>query len=98
MAEEAFHSTQLRGWLERMQAGDGSARDELLRAVGGRLERLARQMLRGFPNVKHWADTGDVLQNALIRLLRSLEAIRPASTRDFFNLATVQIRRELLDL
>ena len=35
---------------------------------------------------------------ALLRLLRSLQAIRPGSTRDFFNLAAVHIRRELLDL
>jgi RNA polymerase sigma-70 factor (ECF subfamily) len=55
-------------------------------------------MLRGFPGVKRFADTDDILQNALLRLLRSLEATRPESTRDFFNLAAVQIRRELLDL
>ena len=33
-------STQLRRWLDRMHAGDNGARDELLRAVCGRLERL----------------------------------------------------------
>src|SRR5262245_46765449 len=97
MAGGSVHSTQLRGWLDRMQAGDRTARDELLRAASGRLERLTRRMLQGFPTVRRWADTGDVLQNAVLRLLRSLEAVRPATARDFFHLAAVQIRRELLD-
>ena len=34
----------------------------------------------------------------MIRLLRALEATRPASLADFFGLAALQIRRELLDL
>jgi RNA polymerase sigma-70 factor (ECF subfamily) len=98
MAEVSVHTTQLHAWLDRLHAGDRAATDELLRATAGRLERLARRMLRGFPNVRPWADTDDVLQGALLRLLRTLDAIRPAATRDFFNLAAVHVRRELLDL
>jgi RNA polymerase sigma-70 factor (ECF subfamily) len=97
MAEGSVHTTQLRGWLDRMQAGDRAARDELFRAVGGRLERLARQMFKDYPSVQRWAEVDDVLQNAVLRLLRALEAVRPTSTRDFFNLAAVQVRRELVD-
>jgi RNA polymerase sigma-70 factor (ECF subfamily) len=63
-----------------------------------RLEKLARRMCKGFPNVRGWAETGDVLQGSLIRLFRTLLSIRPATTRDFFNLAAVHIRRELIDL
>ena len=52
------------GWLHdrvnRLRAGDRAAADDLLRAVGGRLERLARRMLRGYPVVRSGADTGDV--------------------------------------
>jgi RNA polymerase sigma-70 factor (ECF subfamily) len=55
-------------------------------------------MCRSFPNIRGWTETGDVLQNSLIRLLRTLQSMRPATTRDFFNLAAVHIRRELLDL
>jgi RNA polymerase sigma-70 factor (ECF subfamily) len=81
-----------------MRAGDQAARNELLRATCSRLERLAGKMLQGFPSVRRWAETGDVLQTSLMRLLRALETLRPASMRDFFNLAAVQIQRELLDL
>jgi RNA polymerase sigma-70 factor (ECF subfamily) len=48
--------------------------------------------------VRPLADTGDVLQTALVRLLRTLTELRPPTTRDFFNLAAVHLRRELLDL
>ncbi len=98
MPADLLDTAQLHAWLECLRAGDPAGADGLLRATAGRLERLARHMLHGFPAVRRWADTGDVLQNALLRLLRALEATRPATTRDFFNLAAVQIRRELLDL
>ncbi len=97
MTDDA-HTTQLRAWLDRMQAGDQAARDELLRGFCARLERLARKMLRRFPDVHRWAQTDDVLQNALLRLLRALEQVRPTTTTEFFGLAAEQMRRELLDL
>src|SRR5438270_5092413 len=98
MPEPAFNSINLQDFIRRWQAGDRAAADDLLRATGTRLEKLARRMTRSFPNVRGQADTGDVLQNSLIRLLRTLRKLRPATTRDFFNLAAVHIRRELLDL
>ena len=98
MADSPFDSVCLQQYLDRWRAGDRAAADELLRATGARLEKLARRMTRTFPNVRGQADTGDVLQNSLIRLLRTLQTIKPATTRDFFNLAAVHIRRELLDL
>ena len=67
MSDAAVHTTQLHGWLDRMRAGDLAAPEELLRAIGGRLEALARKMLRRHPGVGRWADTDDVLQNALHR-------------------------------
>jgi RNA polymerase sigma-70 factor (ECF subfamily) len=98
MPDPSFSTTRLQGWLDRLQTGDRSAQDELLRHIGGRLERLARKMLRRFPGVHRWADTDDVLQNASLRLLRALQEVRPANTREFFSLAAEQMRRELLDL
>jgi RNA polymerase sigma-70 factor (ECF subfamily) len=93
-----LHSSQLRDWLSRIQAGDAAAWEELIRASNTRLERLARKMLRGFPGVARWEQAEDVLQNALLRLLRALRAVKPDSVRNFFCLAAEQIRRELLDL
>jgi RNA polymerase sigma-70 factor (ECF subfamily) len=98
MAEDSLQTTQLQGWLQRIRAGDLSARDDLLRHVSEQLERLTRKMLQGYPGVKRWAQTDDVLQNALLRLVRSLPEVNPDSTRSFFGLAAQQIRRELIDL
>lgn len=88
----------MKGCLERLRAGDAAAQNELVLRAGDRLEALARRMLRRFPNVAGHEQTADVLQNGVMRLLRALQRMEPASTRDFFNLAAVQIRRELLDL
>lgn len=98
MNEPSLQTAQLHHWLDRMRAGDEAARDDFLRETGGRLERLARKMLRRFPRVARWEQTDDVLQGALLRLLRALQAVRPASVREFFSLAAEQLRRTLLDL
>jgi RNA polymerase sigma-70 factor (ECF subfamily) len=93
-----FNSVDLRGWVDQYQQGDQAAADKLFQAASRRMELLARKMLRRFPTVARWEQTNDVLQNALLRLLRALGDVRPESTREFFSLAAEQIRRELLDL
>lgn len=98
MSDPNFNTAVLQKCLDRWQAGDRAAADDLLRAVSTRLEKLAGKMIRAFPNVRGLADTDDVLQNSLVRLFRTLRSLRPATPRDFFNLAAVHIRRELLDL
>ena len=42
--------------------------------------------------------TDDILQNALQRLCRALQTVKPQSVRSFLNLGAEQIRRELIDL
>jgi RNA polymerase sigma factor (sigma-70 family) len=98
MVDSAAKTTVLVELLERMKGGDLAASDELIRAFQGRLEQLARKMFVRHPGVGRWVEVEDVLQNSLLRLLRALESIRPASTRAFFGLAAEQMRRELLDL
>lgn len=94
----ATQTIQIQGWIERLQAGDESARKELLNCACERLTRLTRKMLKSYPRVKRWEETDDVFQNATMRLYRSLEHVKPASAGDFFRLAALNIRRELLDL
>jgi RNA polymerase sigma factor (sigma-70 family) len=98
MANLTSSSTQIQLRLDRLRAGDRSARDELLEIACERLSRLARKMLRGYPGVRRWEQTDDILQNAAMRLCRALEEVQPASVRSFINLAAVAIRRELIDL
>jgi RNA polymerase sigma-70 factor (ECF subfamily) len=102
MTEVNGHTAVLQTWLDQLRHGDGAtsseARNQLLRHAGDRLETLARQMLRRYPRLRRWEQTGDVLQNAVLRLYRSLAAIKPESPRQFYGLAAAQLRRELIDL
>jgi len=92
------HATQIQSCIDRLRLGDTSARDELLVHASGRLARLTRKMLRDFPGVHRWEQTDDVLQNAVLRLCRALGEVPLTTVADFFRLAAMQIRRELLDL
>jgi RNA polymerase sigma factor (sigma-70 family) len=98
VTDPACDTAWLNDRVGRLRAGDRQAADDLLRAVGGRLERLARRMLRNYPVVRSGADTGDVTQGAAVRLAKALTAVAPASTREFAGLAALQVRRELIDL
>jgi RNA polymerase sigma-70 factor (ECF subfamily) len=77
--------------------GDPAALDALVRHCGERLTILTRRMLGDFQRVRRWVETDDVLQSALMRLLGALQSVRPDTTKAFFALASLQIRRELID-
>jgi RNA polymerase sigma-70 factor (ECF subfamily) len=98
MANASSQTVQVQGWLDRLKAGDESARKELLNCACERLTRLTRKMLKSYPRLKRWEETDDVMQNAAVRLYRALGEVRPATPADFFRLAALNIRRELLDL
>jgi RNA polymerase sigma factor (sigma-70 family) len=93
-----LQTTSMHQLVDRLRAGDRAAENELLRRIEHRLDRLCRKMLHQYALVRQAEETGDVMQQALLRLLASLRELRPAATRDFFNLAGEHIRRTLLDL
>jgi RNA polymerase sigma-70 factor (ECF subfamily) len=95
---ESLKTTELHDLVGRIQAGDKRAANDLVRRSAERLESLASRMLRDFPAVRRWEQTGDVLQNALQRLLRTLSQVSPDSVKGFFRLAAQSVRRELIDL
>jgi RNA polymerase sigma factor (sigma-70 family) len=90
--------TEIQGLLHLANRGDEEARSRLLDHACGRLLKLTRAMLAGYPSLRRWEATDDVFVNAMMRLHRALETVQPESVRHFFNLAGMQIRRELLDL
>jgi RNA polymerase sigma factor (sigma-70 family) len=100
MSDASFHTARLHDWLGRIRVQDDAARNELAQAIGLRIERLARGMLRGFGNIRRDVDTLDVAQGSLLRILAALEAEGPRfdSTRQFMAFAATCIRSELLDL
>jgi RNA polymerase sigma-70 factor (ECF subfamily) len=96
MAEETTLLVQQ--CLDRLRAGDAAAREELLATACTRLTRLARKMFHADGRLRQWEQTDDVFQGAMLRLCRALQDVTPASPREFFRLAALQIRRELIDL
>lgn len=95
---ELGHTQRLKNWLDLARQGQVDARNEIIAHACERLRLLTRRMLKNYPKVKRWSETDDVLQNAMIRLHRSLAEIQPETPRQFYGLATTQIRRELIDL
>lgn len=90
--------TQLQGYLDQSLTGNPAAKEALLNHACDRLLRLTRKMFHGRPGLRRWMQTDDVFQGSLVRLHRALSQTDVRDVRHFFNLATVQIRRELLDL
>lgn len=90
--------TQLQNLIDRSLNGDSAAKEALLDHACERLLRLTRKMFHQFPKLQRWEQTDDVFQKSMLRLHDALSEVRVESVRSFFNLAAVQVRRELLDL
>jgi RNA polymerase sigma factor (sigma-70 family) len=88
----------LAGCLVRLRQGDQSAREEILEVCNDRLRELSSRLLGKFAKVRRWDDTGDVAQNAAMRLYRALGDTVPDSPRGLMGLMATQIQRELIDL
>src|SRR5947199_210870 len=84
-------ATWVQELIERLKAGDPSAREALIAGTSERLHRLTRKMLRDYPGVQRWEQTDDVRQNATMRLYRALAEVTPPTARDFFRLAAAQV-------
>ena len=84
--------------VDRLRAGDPKATGLLLERACDRLRACTHQMLKRYPGVRRFDDTDDVLQQALLRLCKALGKVRPETAPHFHNLASLHIRRRLIDL
>ena len=73
MPDLSAQSQQIQRCIDRLQAGDESARNELIDAACKKLTDLTHKMLAGFRRIKRWEETVDVAQNATLRLCRTLD-------------------------
>lgn len=80
------------------QAARLAARDAIVAAAIDHMRSVAHRMTRGFPQVRRWDETDDVVQGASLRLARALDAVVPTDARHLLNLIATQVRRELIDL
>lgn len=91
-------SDSLQVLFARLQRGEQAARDELLARTYDRLRQLMGKMIRRFPVVQDRAGPSDVLHETFFRLRRALETLAPKSLDEFFRLAALHMRRQLLDM
>jgi len=98
MPDDFNQTTQIRRCLDQLNAGEESAREQLVSQACQWLQGRARMMLRSYPHVRRWEETDDVVNKAMLRLHRALAEVRPTSVQHFLNLANTQIRRELIDM
>ena len=91
-------TVHLQRLLDRLATGEEAAREELITCAWDRLEVLARKMIRDFPNVRRWEQTDDVVQQAALRVWRSLEKVEFNDARHFLRIVARQIRFVLIDL
>lgn len=96
--KDSCDGTPLEEALSRLTRGDPEARNELVVIACERMRDVAHRMLRGFPRVRRFDETDDVVQNAALRLYKTLASLHPSSSEHFINLACTHIRRELIDL
>ncbi len=94
----AANTTTLQRLLDDASLQKAEVYAELLLRACDRLRVLAGKWLRGFHGLQRWVETDDILQQALLRLHRSLQEVRPSTVGQFFALAGLQMRRELHDL
>jgi RNA polymerase sigma-70 factor (ECF subfamily) len=98
MAPDGDLDAAIAACLERLAAGDDSARGNLLEICDGRLRKLSHRLLGKFAKVRRWDNTDDIAQNAALRLYRALGDTVPDSPRGLMGLMATVIQRELLDL
>ncbi len=98
MAYSGDTSAAIQGWLGRLDGDRSLARNELIRVSYERVRILVHQMFAGYRRVHRWEGSDDVVQGALLKLHGALDEVSPKTTREFYGLTVVQIRRVLLDL
>jgi RNA polymerase sigma-70 factor (ECF subfamily) len=91
-------TVQLQVLIDRLNTGDTAALNLLIEHACARLQRVTRKIRQDFPRLRNSEETGDLLQKAVIRLLRALRTTKVATPKEFFRLAAVQVRRELIDM
>jgi RNA polymerase sigma factor (sigma-70 family) len=85
-------------WIDRLNAGDGAARAELVKSAYPRLLEVVGKRLNHFARVARWEQVEDVTQEAALKLWGALKDISPRTVGEFWVMAGEHVRRVLLDL
>jgi RNA polymerase sigma factor (sigma-70 family) len=84
--------------IDRLNAGDRSAGDELFTRLYRRLVHLAGLQIRNFPDVSRRHDAESLVHQAWIDLQTALRTVQPGQPADYLKFAAWKSRLVLLDL
>jgi RNA polymerase sigma factor (sigma-70 family) len=84
--------------IDRLNAGDPTADDELFTLLYSRLVRLAKLMLGTFPDIRRLHDAESLVHNGWIDLQTALKTVEPENPRRYLGLAVEKVRLVLLDI
>lgn len=84
--------------IQRFAEGDESAKGELIGVLLERFRKTASRLMKRNPRIRRWEATDDVLQQAMVRMSRCLDKIKPQTAKHLFSLVRLQISRELTDM
>jgi RNA polymerase sigma factor (sigma-70 family) len=98
LADKNNTTEHLEKLLAQFRNGDQDSKFQIVEFSFKRFKKLAKRMIASYPLLRSKADTDDLLQNFLIRLTKAIESIIPNSSVDFFQLASVLMRNELIDM
>jgi RNA polymerase sigma-70 factor (ECF subfamily) len=92
-------TARIQSAIDCFNAGHPNALDDMFARTGQRMAQIARRLLRR-PDERVAAveQTGDLVQEASIRLMRALRDIHVATPVEFLRLSARMMRRALLDL
>jgi RNA polymerase sigma factor (sigma-70 family) len=91
-------TADLNGLIDRLNAGDATARRELIERAHRRLCLLAEKVLAGFPGLRNRHEADSVLHQSYEGLLTALHHTQLPDAAGFLNLAALKLRQTLLDL
>jgi RNA polymerase sigma factor (sigma-70 family) len=91
-------SRQLALLIEQLNAGDVSVRGELINIACANLHRLTSALRLEVAGFAVRLDTDQILQSAELRLYQSLHDLPIKDVRHFYQMAAVEIRRELIEV
>ena len=74
-------AAELQAWIDRLNAGDKTARDELIRRAARGCAACVGKMMQKYDRLERWVDIDDVLQNAIVRLFARWARRRSARCR-----------------
>jgi RNA polymerase sigma factor (sigma-70 family) len=92
------HSTTLRYWVGRHNAGDPAAMNELLRYSQERVLDHIRFRMRDFPRVQAYADSQDVLVDVQLKIAEYFKDKPFGDLEHFLRLTGRLARNQLVDL